>query len=236
MSHIETNPPRTFRFALIGSLFVLLLLTSDPDCIHAQTSEAVRRHDTQLWHDLQLSFDVHHRVELIAMTGVREGGNVSQVIQDRIGGGLSLRLNKFLSLSPMFALIDQRPTRGQHGLEKRVWLDATVALPAAKWLITNRNRIERRFQEQEATRYRNRVQVERPLKLGGFHLKLFASEEIFHSWSGEDRTRLRLTAGGTKKLGERTSLDVYFTRQRAGGIFDETTNYNAIGTTLKVRL
>ncbi|HWC77258.1 MAG TPA: DUF2490 domain-containing protein, partial [Blastocatellia bacterium] len=174
----------------------------------------------------------------MVLAGAREGDDVSRVIQERIGGGFTVRLGKYVTVSPAFAFIHQRPVGGISEVEKRPWLDGTFTLPVGKWVISNRSRIEHRaVNAGSVRRYRNRLAIEHPISIRGFGLRLFAAEEVFYTWKGRtDRTVVRFAGGAARRLGEHVSVDLYYLRQHDARVSGINNHLNVLGTSFKIRL
>lgn len=159
--------------------------------------------------------------------------DLGRFAQARGGGGLVFKLNRHFTISPVVALISHRKAGGPGELERRLWLDGAVTVPIGRWTLSDRNRIERRLRiNGDTTRYRNRIQVEHPIKLGDIELSLFAYDEVLYSWTEDDRLHNRMAVGASKRISKRASLDVYYLRQPDR----HATGLNVVGTLLKVRL
>jgi len=85
-----------------------------------------------------------------------------------------------------------------------------------------------------STRYRNRLQLEHPLKVGKTSLQLFASDEVFYDWSVDDWVRNRFAIGLSRRFNQHFTGDFYYTRQTDGR--SRPGDLHIIGATYRVRL
>lgn len=202
----------------------------------AQTGSQPPRGDIQLWNDAWLIAPLKPQADLVVSGTIRFGGNVSQLIDERVGVSFNIKANKFLTLTPTWLYIAQQPV-GQSGsrYETRLNFAATVTVPLGKFLFSDRNQFERRLlhARDDTTRYRNRVQIERPLTWGDAKFQPYASYEIFYDSGAHAWTRHRFIAGVNKPLDKHLTVDVYYVHQQDG--FVSRGNWRAIGLLWRVR-
>lgn len=233
LNEVPKNLRHQKRFQQFGLCVLLLLL--QPYTARAQTAP---RSDTQKWNDVQFAIPLNRQFEFFINTHFRAGDNLRQVIEERGGFGLSYKPSKFLTLSPsyFYAAMQQSVTR-RRTHENRLLFAATVTLPKLKnFTLTDRHLFERRMRSfaADATRYRNRIQVEHPARIKKFKFDLFVSDEVFYDSSVRAWLRNRIQIGANKKLNQHLTGDVYFMRQSDA----RTTpgDLNVVGTALRFRL
>jgi hypothetical protein len=108
-------------------------------------------------------------------------------------------------------------------------------VPLGKYTLSDRNQFERRLRAAgDSTRYRNRIQIEHPLKVGKTSVQLFASEEVFYDWSVDDWVRNRFAVGVSRKFNQHFTGDLYYMRQNDGR--SRPGDLNIIGVTYRIRL
>jgi hypothetical protein len=194
---------------------------------------AAQSRDTQLWGEAQLSIPLHNRVDLVVSGMLRIGRDVTHLVYERAGAGVSFKLSKYLSVSPIYYYVAAQPIAGRSSTESRFWIDGTLKLQLWRLTISDRNAIEHRFRQgQDTTRYRNRLHLELPIKIGGW--KPFASDEIFYDFSLGNWSRNRLSIGMSRSLGNGFSIDLYYLMQNDS--HSRPGDLQVFGSALKVKL
>lgn len=201
------------ELVLVGVLLVSLVSN-----LRAQSAASVPRRDTQIWNDLQIAVPVSDRVDLNLLGTLRLGQHVTRPVDERAGAGLTLRVDKYLTLAPNYLYLSTQPAPGRKSYEHRLTIPATVRFTIGKFTFSDRNQFERRIRhpQVDATRYRNRLQIEYPVKLGGLKLQLFAFDEVFYDWSVHDWVRNRFALGASRRFNRHFTLDLYYLRQNDG--------------------
>ena len=183
-----------------------------------QARQVAPLHDTQAWADLTVSHALSEDTDLLLSGGIRWGRDVSHVVYRRLSGGLSFRCGgagwlRYVTISPFYSHYAAEPGVGS-GPENRTSLAFGVALPFGRWTVSERNMVERRFRDpKDSTRYRNRLQLERPIDLASASFRAFVSDEVFYDWSASAWARNRFLIGARKPLNNRVSLDLFYVRQ-----------------------
>jgi hypothetical protein len=192
--------------------------------------------DTQVWSDVQLLYPLNEKTDGFLTGTFRSGRDVSHPVDERIGGGLTFKPNKFVTITLAYLYLAQQPLKNVKRYENRVNLAAIFSYPLGKYTISDRNQFERRFLNSRPNtwRYRNRLQVERTFTAGKFKYSLYTSDEIFYDSGAEAWTRNRFLAGFTHKISPNYAIDLYGGRQNDGRV--KPGNWNIIGTALKIRL
>lgn len=202
---------------------------------HASGQQAPQD-DTQFWNDVQIATALDKRIDLVFNGTLRIGRDVTHPVDERAGVGLSIKAGKYLTLAPNYTYIATQPVAGRKGYESRLTFAVTARKQFEKLVVTDRNQFERRLfnSRADATRYRNRLQFEYPVKLWGHDLKLFASDEIFYDWSVDEWVRNRFAAGGSKAFNKHFTLDLYYMRQNDGR--SRPGDLHVVGATYRVRI
>lgn len=176
-----------------------------------------------------------HNMELAVIGSTRIGRDISHPVNERIGAALTFNLGKHFALAPTYYYIAAQPLAYYHSHENRILLDASVDSSWIGFTLTNRVRIERRFRDiGNATRFRDRLQVERPVKLGPHSIRLFVSDEIQHDWSLRAWDRNRFAVGGQKELNKHYSIDLYYLHQNDR--HSRPGDFHVMGATLRIGL
>ncbi|MGA9997229.1 MAG: DUF2490 domain-containing protein [Pyrinomonadaceae bacterium] len=195
--------------------------------------------DVQEWNEVQLAVPLNSNVDFVLSGTLRFGRHVSRAVDERIGVAFQIKpgkkIGKYLSFAPGYLHIGMQPTEGRFTDEERLSLPITVRFNAGGWTISERNLFERRFRRPQvnATRYRNRLQFEHPVKLADQKLTFFTADEVFYDWSVNLWVRNRFTAGLSKKFNKHFTGDIYYLRQNDGR--SRPGDLHVIGTTIRLR-
>jgi len=215
--------------------FLMLALFCVAKTARAQSQNL--RHDTQIWNDTQLVIPLNKKVEFVILGTLRLGRDVSRPVDERIGLGFNIKAGKYVTLTPGYFYIAQQPIRNVKTFENRLIFAVTVKGPVGKgFVLGNRSLFERRIRHPpiDATRYRDRLQVEHPFSIGDTKLNWFMADEIFYDWSFHAWVRNRFNIGVGHNFNKHVYGEVYYLRQNDGHAIKG--NQNVIGTGLKFRL
>lgn len=212
-------------------LITLLVWTA---CVaHGQTRRPSRG-DTQQWNDIQVTVPVSKIVDFNLYGTLRFGRDVSHLVDRRAGVGFTFKAGKYLTFAPSYLHIVMRPTEGRKVNENRLVFAATARVPIGKFTLSDRNQFERRLRfPTDSTRYRNRLQIEHPVKIGKTSLQLFASDEVFYDWSFNAWVRNRFAVGVSRKFNQHFTADIYYMRQNDS--HSTPGDLNVIGVTYRLR-
>ncbi len=211
----------------------VLMLCFFNDAI-AQSPQSTSRDDTQSWNEVELSLPLNERVDLEFYGQLRVERNLSHLVDERAGIGFSFKPNKYLNLEPSYRYIAAQPFAGRSTRENRLSFEATVSVPVCGFTLSDRNLIDRRLRSSgNTTQYRNRLQVEHPVTLGGTQFKVFVADEVFYDSRERAWIRNRFSVGVSRKFSERYTGEIYYLRQNDG--FSRPGDLHVIGTTLRVR-
>lgn len=224
----EMTLPTFFRFAnLVGFLFFY-------SAVSAQNSPP--QADTQQWNEVQIAVPVTKDIDFNILGTVRIGRSVSRPVDERIGVGATFRFGQYFTIAPTYVHIGMQPFAGRRVWESRLSFPVTSRFQAGQFRISDRNLFELRWRSPavDATRYRNRFQVEHPLGPDRVKLSLFVSDEVFYDWSVNDWVRNRFSIGVSRPLNKNITLDAYYMRQNDGRSVPG--DLHVIGTTWRIKL
>ena len=200
----------------------------------AQSPQSASRDDTQSWNEVELSLPLNEQVDLEFYGQLRVGRNLSHLVDERAGIGFSFKPNKYLTFEPSYRYIAAQPVAGRSTREHRLSFEATVSVPVRGFTLSDRNQLDRRLRSSgNTTQYRNRLQVEHPVTLGGTQFKVFVADEVFYDSRERAWIRNRFSVGVSRKFSERYTGEIYYLRQNDG--FSRPGDLHVIGTTLRVR-
>jgi hypothetical protein len=214
---------------VIRLLFVSLLLVIP---VSAQADHT----DNQQWTDVQVSIPVTKQIDFTLGGTLRLGRDFNRPVDERIGAGFSVKVGKYVTVSPNYLHIGMQPFAGRRVWENRLSLPVQVRFNVGHFRLTERNLFERRLRNSGAktSRYRQRLQVEHPVGSDKLALSLFVADEVFYDWSVDRWVRNRFSVGVIKVFNKHFTQDLYYLRQNDGVSIPG--DLNVIGTTLRFRL
>lgn len=226
------------RLTWYSPTFFWVIILSVADTVgqraQAQAAKPVRD-DRQIWSEAQFSVPLNKKVDFVLSGTLRIGRNMTRPVDERIGMAFAFKAGKYLTLTPGYTYLRTQPTRGKNLSEDRLNFAATLKAPVGKFTLTDRNWFERRYRHAQgvSTRYRNRLQIEHPFRLGATQLSWFVADEVFYDWSFNEWTRNRFTIGVSRKFNKHFTGDLYYLRQNDG--HSSPGDIHVIGTTLRFR-
>ena len=168
------------------------------------------------------------------MGSFRLGRDVRHPVYERGVAGLSFRLAKYVTLSSLYGYFATQMLAGQDSREHRLSFDATVSAPVSRCIVSDKSVFDRRFRDpKDSTRYHNKLQLEREIRVARVSLRVFISDEALYDWSLKGWVRNRLAIGGGKSLSRKLSVEVYYLRQNATRMVPR--DVHAAGITVKTR-
>jgi len=202
----------------------------------AVAQSRVPKSDNQSWNDVQITVPMTKQVDFTMQATLRLGDNFSQTVDQRWGIGFVFKLNQYLSVNQLYFHREARPPNGRHEREDRITLGGTLRFPIGKFTMSDRNWFERRWRSPQvnAWRYRNRLQLEHPFKIGKKQFTWFVADEVFYDWSLHVWPRNRAAAGISRALNRHLTVDLYYTRQNDS--HTRPGNLNIIWSTWRIKL
>jgi Protein of unknown function (DUF2490) len=147
---------------------------------------------------------------------------------------VSIRATKFLTITPSYMYYSV-PASGLNKLtpepagftdsyhENQFRIDGTVTFPVRKFAISVRNMYVRRFRPggaDDLNRYRGRILIAHPLKVGGGSWNPFASWETYYDGGGGGWNKDRIWAGVTLPLMKQVSFQPSYLWEKSDGLKD----------------
>ena len=204
--------------------------------VSLRVQSQVPKTDNQSWNDVQFTIPLDKRTEVVFQGTLRLGDNMTDPVDERWGIRFNSTIEKHVTLQTLYFHREARPPRGRSEHEDRLTIGANLRFPIQKFTLTSRNWFERRWREPQidAWRYRNRVQLEHPFKIGKTKFVWQVSDEFFYDWSLHVWPRNRLAAGLSHTFNKHLTLDTYYMRQNDG--HTRPGDLNIIGTTWRLRM
>lgn len=189
--------------------------------------------DNQIWHETVIGLPVTKKLTFNLNGVLRYSGDQRRLVDKRAGLGLSFKANKNVTIGTSYLYRATEAVKNRRNYENRFIAFLTLAKAFGKFTVSDRTQFEYQARNARSDKqvYRNRLQVEREVKLNNFAFKPFASAEIFYDSQFKALSRLRLIGGASKKLYKNLTLDAYYLRQQDGRTVPG--DLNVFGTTLR---
>lgn len=169
--------------------------------------------DTHSWTDLYVIKKLTDTVSIRVEEELKFGDDASDFYYYHTDVGVLFKAHPNVDLSLNYRHIDEKKDRGADWVEEhRPHGNVTFKGKAGGFSIEQRNRFEFRVRDHrdDIWRYRNRVLVARPLKIGGIEFTPYVSEEAFIDTDLGDFNQFRTAAGVKKKFGDHVQADVFY--------------------------
>lgn len=215
-------------FAAIALLLLFTTFTA------AQTRTATPdEDDNQIWHETVIGLPLTKKLTVNLNGVLRFSGDQRRLVDNRAGAGLSFKANKNVTIGTSYLYRVTEAVRNRKNYENRFIAYLTLAKTFGKFGVSDRTQFEYQARNSRTDKqvYRNRLQVEREVKVNKFAFKPFASAEIFYDSQFKALSRLRLIGGASRKLYKNLTLDAYYLRQQDGRT--RPGDLNVFGTTLR---
>ena len=197
------------------SFVVLLLLVSAGVAIGQDSPPET---DFQVWNETTFALPVvkakdekgksFDRLTLLLIGSLRLGQNRLAPVDERIGGGFDVVLNKHFNFSPTYLYIAAQPARGRKEFEHRLRFDVTFNHNFKHFSIKDRNRVEyrARHSRSDSVRYRNKFTFSVPVNRDGKELFTpFISDEPYYDFAAKQWSRNDFSPGIGKKFTDKLS-------------------------------
>ena len=191
---------------------------------------------TQFWTEQQFAAPVGKHVDLVLLGYLHLGRKSERPVAEHVatGVGVSMKVGKYLTVFPFYTHFENQPPAPGRNSEERLTIEGTLKFPSKHVTFSDRNRLEFRWRIPPLNfiHYRNRMQLETPLKI--WKLTGFVADEVFYDTHFDAWIRNRIYAGVSKKVNQHFTFEVYYMRQNDG--HSHPGDLNVIGNTLKFRL
>lgn len=197
--------------------------------------------DFQLWNDTQFIIPLNEKKDWNAVVWVfgRFGDKVRTTTDARIGGLITKKVNKYVTVGGGYLYRYANPTFRQSRYESRYLGLATFTVPLSKsekWKLVNRNiyQYEDRYSRPNATVLRSRFWVKREVKIAKKKFEPFVSFEPFYDARLRTMARYRTQAGFSHNFNKKFGGDFYYVRQDETGNGTRPGTLNGLGTSFRV--
>lgn len=197
--------------------------------------------DFQVWNDTQFIFPLDKKKEWNAVLWVfgRFGDNVSRATDARVGGLVTKKVNKYVTVGGGYLYRYSNPTFVRSRFESRYLGLATFSVPLSKdkkWTLVNRNlyQYEDRYSRPNASVIRNRFWLKREVTISKKKFEPFVSFEPFYDTRLKGFARYRTQAGVSHKFNNNFAADLYYVRQDETGGGTRPGTLNGVGTSFRI--
>lgn len=179
--------------------------------------------DTQFWNETQVTIPVikkaddsgkvTEKLSFFINGNLRTNQNMGRFIDQRAGFGFVYKHSKYVSFTPSYIYIAQKPLSGLKVYESRLRFAVNLENRWKNFSLDDRNLIEYRFRNNAAdnVRYRNRLKFVYPIRKNDKEiLAPFASNEAFYDFQAKAISRNELSLGVTRKLNPNVSADFFY--------------------------
>ena len=225
--------------------YLSLLVLASSLSVTSQTT--VPETDFQIWNETTFILPVvrskdekgkrFDRLSLLLITSLRVGQNRFAPVDERIGGGLDLVINKYFNVSPTYLYVAGQPGRQRSEFEHRLRFEVGYSHKFKYFQIKDRNRIEYRFRHSRtnSVRYRNRFSLGVPVTRDKKEIFMpFVSDEVFYDFAAKRWSRNELIFGIQKKFNDHLTSEFFYNWRRNRSGLPQTVR--AVGVNLKVKL
>lgn len=198
----------------------------------------------QSWNEIQLVLPLaagkdakgasYDRTTLVLNGIARFGRNDLDFIDSRAGASIDFRVNKLLTLTTNFLYRRDEVVKNVRRYETRLGGGAVLSKTFGGVSVRNRSLFEHQFRHgrSDTNLYRNRTQINRPLKYKNKEIFTpFVSEEGYYDFVLKRWSRNEFYAGITRKINPKIAVDIAYIR-----LDTQPINVNGLSLTLRVRL
>jgi hypothetical protein len=225
------------RSVLILSVICLFALGASAQTAHLPSQ-------FQSWNEVQLIVPLTYgkdakskRIDKVTATfsGVgRFARNSADIVDWRLGVTIDYRLNRYVSFLTAVLYRKDEAIKNARSYETRLNFGAVFSKTFHNFTVRDRSMFEHRFRNSRSDTelYRNRIQISRPVKFNKKEqFSLFISDEGYYEFQSRAWTRNEFNAGITRRLNDRTAVDISYVRADTRPV-----NINGISMNLRIKL
>ncbi|MDQ3132174.1 MAG: DUF2490 domain-containing protein [Acidobacteriota bacterium] len=138
----------------------------------------------------------------------------TRFVRGDVGFFYKQKINKFIDIEPGYRHRTLVEFSDKRESENILFVNGKIGFDIKKLAIRQNNLVEFRFRDSGLQqRYRPRLKVAHPVKVGKSEIDVWASNEVYYEWADDAWTRNRFRIGINKKINESVNYDVYYMRQ-----------------------
>lgn len=207
--------------------------------VHSQIAAPIYDTDFQLWNETQIIVPLTKAKDwnfVFSIVG-RFGNDVRTTTDARIGGMITKKINKHVTLGGGYLYRYSNPTFVRKRYESRYIGSATFTFPlCGKFTFMARPQVqyEDRYSRPNAVVIEPRFTIKREVTLAKKKFEPFVSFEPFYDFMQKIFVSYREQVGISHKFNKNITADIYYIRQDVPGDGTRPGKFNGIGTNLKV--
>ena len=173
------------------------------------------RRDSQIWPDVTVNIKLDESLSLVLYGTIRLGRNDTALISQQAGIGLNRRFSQNLTGGFQYRFIENEPTPNRLSTEHRLFAELTPRAPLKfGFQVSDRNRIEwRNINHKVSWRYRNRLQFERPVKIGSRKITPYLAGESMYDTRFDTWNRNQIYIGARVPIVKHFTFDGFYMKQ-----------------------
>ena len=218
------------KFSLVIALLLVFFTNAD----------AQMRYETdfQIWNDTQIIVPLNKNKDwnFVLWAFGRFGNDVKTIADARVGGLITKKINKYVTLGGGYLYRFSNPTFRLKRYESRYLGLVTVTVPLGnRFTLVNRNLIqyEDRYSRPNTAVIRNRLWIKREVTVAKKKIEPYISFEPFYDTRLKAFARYRTQVGFSHKFNKTLSADFYYIRQDETGNRIRPGTLNGVGNSLK---
>lgn len=194
--------------------------------------------DLQLWNYLGIDYKLNDKWKLTLEPGVRSREDASELFYFETRQGVVYSVNKYLDLGTQWLLVNTKNSKDEWADQHSWELQGTAKWDLLGLKFSDRNRFEgKKVGTNGRWYYRNLLKLSKPIQDFPFGLTPFISNEIFYDLQASEYIQNRGSAGFSKKINDRMSMEVYYMLKNDRADSDtDWSQTNIIGTAIKISL
>jgi hypothetical protein len=168
-----------------------------------------------LWPDVTVNIRLNDQLSYVLYLTARPGRDLSAVVTQQYGSGLSWALKKNLTASLQYRYILSDPAEQRHSDEHRFHVDLTPRVALGHGLLlVNRTRAEyRRINGVVSGRFRDRLQFEKSLSVNDHRLTPYLAGETYFDTRSHTLSRTQVLLGSRLPISRHISFDGFYMHQ-----------------------
>jgi hypothetical protein len=203
----------------------------------AKAQSAIDPTDTgyQGWVGVQVAVPVTEKLDWVFWGGLRQGRDFTHPVYEHGGTSPVIQLGKHFTVSPIYQFIAVQPHPTIHNHENRFSFNGAFSFPLKKFIVSDTNQFDERLRHpNNSSRYRNRLQLELPFRIGAPQYRVFVADEVSYDWNVDKWSRNRSCLGAGKRLRQNLAVDLFFMKQN--GTISFPRDVTAIGATVRLKV